>query len=600
MRLYMKLYEGGDLQRVITGCRHQESLIHPFMVVYWAMEIARGLKACHDHGIIHRDLKPANVLLDMPYIFNEMLWGVTNGRVLVDELKTHGKIFLDWFQSRSRLPWCHISDFGFGKFTPAAYISANHTRGSLGTVGTIGYLAPEILGQEPRFSIKSDVYSFGCLVYSLCTCRSPPSLTAEGWQTLEIPDTYPKIFRDVIAQCMDFHPENRPNSRDLANGMADAFIEIQSYGLLNTLAELLEHLSLESDPQFTLASVPDAQHETSFLRLLPGREYPVETRKFLDNLLRRAVAAENCELMTMLIDAGADVNASALEFESMEDDWAIAKTGFVGTHSFKPTAIEPSRDLSAALLSVQSKFPIVIAAIINGSSGCVDLLLSKGAALDENQSEITPLSIAACWGHITIIDLLVLKWKLDINAACFNPNYPGRIDTPIVSAAMVGCQEAVRRLLELGASVVIPGRHAGEYPLHAVVGIVDTNFVFFSPDDVEGCARMIYNAAPHILHFVDKKGRTPLHWAVRGANIHGSRFVELLIGFGANPYTKDLDGRDAYHVLGDSKELIAIADSHPKVKEALDGYDSKIMALNCLEAAFRSAVDQVSEGFSIV
>lgn len=60
IRLYMDYYEGGDLQRVIDRCKHEDTLIHPFIATYWAMEVARGVKSCHDHGIIHRDLKPAN------------------------------------------------------------------------------------------------------------------------------------------------------------------------------------------------------------------------------------------------------------------------------------------------------------------------------------------------------------------------------------------------------------------------------------------------------------------------------------------------------------------------------------------------------------
>ncbi|KAF3928645.1 hypothetical protein AA313_de0207303 [Arthrobotrys entomopaga] len=60
IRLYMKFYQGGDLQSVIEGCRHEDTILHPFIATYWAMEVARGVKACHDGGIIHRDLKPAN------------------------------------------------------------------------------------------------------------------------------------------------------------------------------------------------------------------------------------------------------------------------------------------------------------------------------------------------------------------------------------------------------------------------------------------------------------------------------------------------------------------------------------------------------------
>lgn len=60
MRLYMTYYEGGDLQNVLDSCRHDETRLHPLIATLWALEIASGVKACHERSIIHRDLKPSN------------------------------------------------------------------------------------------------------------------------------------------------------------------------------------------------------------------------------------------------------------------------------------------------------------------------------------------------------------------------------------------------------------------------------------------------------------------------------------------------------------------------------------------------------------
>lgn len=66
MRLYMEFYEGGDLQKVLEACRADEVAIHPLVATYWATEIARGLKNCHDRGVVHKDLKPSNGKTENP------------------------------------------------------------------------------------------------------------------------------------------------------------------------------------------------------------------------------------------------------------------------------------------------------------------------------------------------------------------------------------------------------------------------------------------------------------------------------------------------------------------------------------------------------
>ncbi|KAF3177249.1 Serine/threonine-protein kinase Nek2, variant 2 [Orbilia oligospora] len=598
LRLYMKLYEGGDLRKVITECRHQELPIHPFMATYWAMEIARGLKACHDHGIIHRDLKPANVLLDVPYVYNRMLWGITDGRVLRGDVKTHGKAFLDWFKSPSRLPWCHISDFGFGKFTPAALFSEYYTKGSRGSVGTMGYMAPEVLGEvsarygatpgvindvvknDPKFYGKSDVYSFGCLVYNLCTGRPPPPAATE-WSTriLEIPDTYPELFREVISKCVDFNPENRPNNRDLSNGMADAFIEIQNCGLLSDLARVLQDLDSDPGSDSTYINITDLRPEATNLEPTTNMGDPPECQKKLDSALRRALAAGNCDMMALAIELGANVNASAFE-SSVQDSWfASESTPNVEFPPFRPGVFGAYKNILITSRQYRRVFPLLTAAVFNGQSECVELLISEGASLDHAENKIDALSVTACLGNIRMIDRLVLRWGFDINAKSVNPNYAWREDIPIVSASMVGRREAVRRLLELGASVVIPSDDEGKYPLHTIFGVDWSVFAHLaSLDDIEVCARMIYDAAPQVIRFRDGKGRTPLHLAVGRADTVGPRFVKFLIDRGANPYTRDVNRCDAYHVTSIARGhgSMVVADVYPEVKKSLDGYDCMI------------------------
>jgi len=82
----------------------------------------------HSRSIVYRDLKPANILLD-----------------------EHGHV--------------RISDLGlacdFSKKKPHA------------SVGTHGYMAPEVLAKGVAYDSSADWFSFGCMIYKLLKGHSP-------------------------------------------------------------------------------------------------------------------------------------------------------------------------------------------------------------------------------------------------------------------------------------------------------------------------------------------------------------------------------------------------------------------------------------------
>jgi eukaryotic-like serine/threonine-protein kinase len=109
------------------------------LVLRYAVQIADALAHAHARGVIHRDLKTANVVI------------TTEGHVKVLDFGLAKRILEDANdETRSMLSGFQGSDM----------------------VGTLPYMAPEILGGETA-DVRTDIWSFGVLLYNLATGELP-------------------------------------------------------------------------------------------------------------------------------------------------------------------------------------------------------------------------------------------------------------------------------------------------------------------------------------------------------------------------------------------------------------------------------------------
>ncbi|XP_044799697.1 beta-adrenergic receptor kinase 1 isoform X4 [Bubalus bubalis] len=120
----LDLMNGGDLHYHLS----QHGVFSEADMRFYAAEIILGLEHMHNRFVVYRDLKPANILLD-----------------------EHGHV--------------RISDLGlacdFSKKKPHA------------SVGTHGYMAPEVLQKGVAYDSSADWFSLGCMLFKLLRGHSP-------------------------------------------------------------------------------------------------------------------------------------------------------------------------------------------------------------------------------------------------------------------------------------------------------------------------------------------------------------------------------------------------------------------------------------------
>ncbi|XP_014678161.1 PREDICTED: G protein-coupled receptor kinase 1-like [Priapulus caudatus] len=166
----LDLMNGGDLHYHLS----QHGVFSEQEMRFYAAEVVLGLEHMHNRFVVYRDLKPANILLD-----------------------EHGH--------------ARISDLGlacdYSKKKPHA------------SVGTHGYMAPEVLSKGTAYDSSADWFSLGCMLYKLLKGHSPfrqhktkdkneidrMTLT----MNIELPDHFTEELRDCLQGLLKRDVEER-------------------------------------------------------------------------------------------------------------------------------------------------------------------------------------------------------------------------------------------------------------------------------------------------------------------------------------------------------------------------------------------------------
>ena len=87
------------------------------------------------------------------------------------------------------------------------------------------YIAPEVLDKKP-YTFASDIYSFGIIMVEVSTGKPPYgnvphdeklALAICNGLRPRVAKGTPKCYIDLVNQCLDANPENRPSAKELSD-----------------------------------------------------------------------------------------------------------------------------------------------------------------------------------------------------------------------------------------------------------------------------------------------------------------------------------------------------------------------------------------------
>lgn len=141
------------------------------------IELSSAMESVHTAGIIHRDLKLENILLDKD---------------------NHVK----------------LSDFGLCSFIEKDTEIMSYTQ----MVGTINYMAPELVKGRKDYNEKVDVYAFGVVVFMILTNGEKPDITmfdVGAGKKAPIPKSVSSFSKKLIEKCWSFEASEKPSFAEI-------------------------------------------------------------------------------------------------------------------------------------------------------------------------------------------------------------------------------------------------------------------------------------------------------------------------------------------------------------------------------------------------
>jgi serine/threonine protein kinase len=188
--LVMDYIDGTNMQELIN----QRGPLELTSVVTLVTQLCDALDYAHQQGIVHRDIKPQNVLID-------------------------------------RDEQVRLVDFGLARAVANTGLTVTNP-----TIGTIGYLAPEQIQNNP-LTPRTDIYALGVMMFEMVTGRLPfenASALAVALAHVQQEPPLPRVYNPhvspslelVIRRCMAKDPDRRyPSVKELKAALMNCLNE---------------------------------------------------------------------------------------------------------------------------------------------------------------------------------------------------------------------------------------------------------------------------------------------------------------------------------------------------------------------------------------